>query len=118
MGHTLLALYIYVYISLIYEYFGLLNMFIHFSCVFRKESSSDLLSRYKTRKILGVGESSGNVNASKVKQNFINVYAYIYIYINLFIYLHKYFKDNYGLNHTITKKTSIISFINSIFNGI
>nr|CAH8826901.1 unnamed protein product [Trichobilharzia regenti] len=34
----------------------------------RKESSSDLLSRYKTRKILGVGESSGNVNASKVTQ--------------------------------------------------
>ncbi|CAH8829267.1 unnamed protein product [Trichobilharzia szidati] len=32
----------------------------------RKESSSDLLSRYKTRKMLGVGESSGNVNASKM----------------------------------------------------
>ncbi|CAH8466046.1 unnamed protein product [Schistosoma curassoni] len=34
----------------------------------RKESSSDLLSRYKARKMLGVGESSGNVVSSKVTQ--------------------------------------------------
>ncbi|CAH8457710.1 unnamed protein product [Heterobilharzia americana] len=33
-----------------------------------KESSSDLLSRYKARKMLGVGESSGNVVSSKVAQ--------------------------------------------------
>nr|CAX73091.1 hypotheticial protein [Schistosoma japonicum] len=34
----------------------------------RKESSSDLLSRYKARKMLGVGESSGGVVSSKVTQ--------------------------------------------------
>ncbi|CAH8446197.1 unnamed protein product [Schistosoma turkestanicum] len=34
----------------------------------RKDSSSDLLSRYKARKMLGVGESSGNVVSSKVTQ--------------------------------------------------
>ncbi|KAK4474041.1 hypothetical protein MN116_003353 [Schistosoma mekongi] len=34
----------------------------------RKESSSDLLSRYKARKMLGVGESSGSVVSSKVTQ--------------------------------------------------
>lgn len=37
-----------------------------FPFYFSKESSSDLLSRYKARKMLGVGESSGNVVSSKV----------------------------------------------------